>query len=89
MEVQLKPKPKMANKRITITFPTVTMTVQEFCDFFNKIGQVLDEWYTTSGEKDEKTYYTILAFLNAIEIPEGLPAKYPEYFDVETSTKFI
>ena len=43
-EFQITPKEGQGKKEVTITFPPVTMTVQEFCDFFNRIDQVIEFW---------------------------------------------
>lgn len=81
MSVKLIPKKGQGRKEVTITFPSVTLTVQEFCELFNRIDEVIDSWY--EHKKDEKLYRIIKDFLTLLEFPEGLPARYPDFFDAE------
>jgi hypothetical protein len=86
METELVPKEGQGGKEATITFPSVTMTVQEFCDFFNRIDQVFDFWRSDNFKpEDDRLYSTIKDFLEMIEFPEGLPRKYPKLFDRKTT----
>ncbi len=84
MDIQLIPKEGKAHKKVTITFPAVTMTVQEFCDFENRIDEVIDFWHQDNFKpEDKRLYATIKEYLDCIEIPEGLHIKYPNLFDLK------
>ena len=86
MEIRLVPKEGKANKEVTISYPAVTMTVQEFCDFHNRIDEVLGFWAKDNFKpEDKKLVETIENFLDEIEIPEGLPARYPALLDLKTT----
>ena len=87
MEMRLVPKEGKGNKEVTITYPAVTMTVQEFCDFHNRIDEVLAFWAKDNFKPtDRKLFETIDNFLEEMEIPEGLPGRYPALFDVKITT---
>ena len=63
------------------------MTVQEFCDFNNRIDEVLAFWAQDNfTSEDRKLFETMDNFFEEMEIPEGLPGRYPELFDVKTTT---
>ena len=87
MEMRLVPKEGKGDKEVTITYPAVTMTVQEFCDFHNRIDEVLGFWAKDNfKQEDKKLVETIETFLDEIEIPEGLPARYPALFGLKTTS---
>jgi hypothetical protein len=82
MEVKLVPKEGQGKKEVSIAFPPVTMTVQEFCDFFNRIDEVVDFWHSDNFKPEDKELHAVIKkFLDAIDFPEGLPEKYPTLFD--------
>lgn len=86
-ELRLVPKEGKGNKEVTIKYPAVTMTVQEFCDFHNRIDEVVGFWAKDNFKpEDKKLVETIEMFLDEMEIPEGLTGKYPALFEVKTTT---